>query len=300
MISVIIPTYKNIELLIDNLNKNLPFLGDCEIIVVNDDPERSVLADLKEFPKVKLIENKLNLGFAPSMNAGVANSTGDYLLFLNNDVVLKDATYLSAEKYLQDNQKVFAVTFAQVEKDNTIVGKNRIYWENGFFQHGRASSLGGGITAWAECGSCMVDRKKFLEIGGFDESYAPFYWEDVDLSYRAYKRGYEVYYDPLIVVAHEHETTTSKFYSPDQIKTIALRNQLIFIWKNIKDGGLVWDHRMKLLRLLVTSVVKGDINVIIAFVMALRSMQAAAKKNAGKDTPVKITDTSLINKLKTV
>ncbi len=295
MISVIIPTYKNKDLLIENLNHNLLYLNDCEVVVVNDDPDNSLRLDMEKFPQVKLVENKTNMGFAPSMNVGIANSTGEYLFFLNNDVVLSDPSYLSAVEYLKNNDKAFAVTFAQLEKDNTIVGKNKIYWEKGFFQHMKAQTTDSGPTAWAECGSCLVDRKKFMEIGGFDEIYAPFYWEDVDLSYRAYKKGYEVRYDPLILVKHEHETTTSKFFSPDQVKTIAQRNQFIFIWKNINDGALFVSHLFAMFKLILMSVVKGDTNTLTAFGMAFALIGEIMKKRKAQNSTKTVEDKKIID-----
>ncbi|PJE58197.1 MAG: glycosyltransferase family 2 protein, partial [Candidatus Portnoybacteria bacterium CG10_big_fil_rev_8_21_14_0_10_36_7] len=48
-------------------------------------------------------------------------------------------------------------------------------------------------------------------LNGFDELYSPFYWEDIDLSYRAWKTGYTVLFDPQVLVEHHHETTIRTF-----------------------------------------------------------------------------------------
>ena len=59
-------------------------------------------------------------------------------------------------------------------------------------------------------GSCAFDRRKFLELGGFDALLAPFYLEDTDLGYMAWKRGWKVLYQPRSIVYHEHRGTIGK------------------------------------------------------------------------------------------
>jgi GT2 family glycosyltransferase len=54
--------------------------------------------------------------------------------------------------------------------------------------------------AYGGGGSCAFDRRKFLELGGFDELLAPFYMEDTDVGYLAWKRGWKVLYQPRSVV----------------------------------------------------------------------------------------------------
>ena len=61
-------------------------------------------------------------------------------------------------------------------------------------------------------GSCAFDRRKFLELGGFDEILKPFYLEDTDLGYMAWKRGWKVLYQPASVVYHEHRGTIGKTF----------------------------------------------------------------------------------------
>lgn len=247
MISVVIPTFKNQEELLKNLKNNMPFLKGYEVIVINDNPEQSIRKSLEVFPQIVLIENQKNLGFAGAVHKGIIHAKKDYILLLNSDVVLNDSSYIKALTMMKEDKQIFAVSFAQKEKDGTTVGKNNIYWEKGFFQHKKASDLKLGINGWAEGGSCMINKKLYKEIGGFDPIYAPFYWEDIDLSYCAWKAGYQIFFDPEIVVQHHHESTIGKYFSQEFIKSIAYRNQFIFIWKNIEDGSLLLSHVIRLL-----------------------------------------------------
>ncbi len=242
MISVIIPTYKNKSLFLKNLQHNLQFLKDEEVIVVNDNPGTSLKKDLAEFKNIVLIENKKNYGFGKSINIGIRVAKNRLVMLLNSDVLLQDSKYGLAVDNLEKDRSLFAVGFAQKEKDGRVVGRNKFFWKNGLFFHQGKVSIEDGRNGWAEGGSCLLDRDKFLTLSGFDPLYAPFYWEDIDLSYRAWKSGYKVMFNPKIVVEHHHETTIGKYFPGKFIRTIAFRNQFLFIWKNITDPGLVINH----------------------------------------------------------
>ena len=76
-----------------------------------------------------------------------------------------------------------------------------------------------------------------------DELYNPYYWEDIDLSYRAKKAGYKILFEQKSIVVHKHEKgSVMQNYSPSHTKKIAYRNQFIFIWKNITDTRLLLSH----------------------------------------------------------
>ena len=77
--------------------------------------------------------------------------------------------------------------------------------------------------------------RKFLELGGFDPLLAPFYLEDTDLGYMAWKRGWKVLYQPRSVVYHEHRGTIGKRFSEEQIQAVLKKNFLLFCWKNIHE-----------------------------------------------------------------
>ena len=86
---------------------------------------------------------------------------------------------------------------------------------------------------WACGGACFVDKEKFNTISGFDTAYAPFYFEDLDLSYRAWKQGWQVLYSSETSFFHQHQATIGSYFSKTQIDQIHLANQYIFMWKNL-------------------------------------------------------------------
>jgi GT2 family glycosyltransferase len=258
MISVVIPHYKGKEKLYANLEQNLPHLDGCEVIVVNDFPDVPLATEMKEkFPTVVVIENEKNLGFAGAVSVGIRNSQNPYVFLLNNDVILKDNSYKSALAHFLHDTHLFAVSFKQIEKDGGHVGRNSIYWSHGFFRHTKADPGTHGINGWAEGGSMIFDKKKYDQIHGFDTLYSPFYWEDIDLSYRAWKAGYTILFDTKVLVEHHHESTIATYFQKSRINTIAYRNQIITIWKNISDPLFFFEHIFYLIKNVISFSLKG-------------------------------------------
>ena len=300
MISVIIPTYKNIQLLIKNLKNNLKFWADCEIIIVNDNPLINLRDKLKHFRSIVFIENKQNLGFGSAVNAGVKIAKNTYIMLLNDDVTLQNNNFKEALGYFKKDRTLFAVSFAQKEKNSKIVGKNRIYWQRGLALHSSAHDLKFGPNGWAEGGTCIIDKKKFIELGGFDSLYSPFYWEDIDLSYRAWKRGYKILFDPKIILTHHHQSTIGKYFTQSQIKTIAFRNQFIFIWKNIHDSNLIFQHFIYLPFNCIYLLMKREFDFLKGFFFAFCDIINILKKRQFENKTTKISDASVINMFKNV
>ncbi len=245
-VSIVIPIYKNTEIFLNNLKNNKKFFTGCELIIVNDDPATNIDSKInKIFPQSKIINNPKNFGFSKSVNLGIKNTTNEYILLLNSDVCLLDDSFKKTLIEFKRNPSLFAIAFAQQEKNNQIFGANIGYFKNGLIYHQKkdADNLNSPIiNFWAEGGASIFNKNVLNQIGLFDEIYSPFYWEDVDLSYRAWKSGYQIYFDPKIKVIHHHETTIKKYFDQQFVKKIAFRNQLIFFWKNITDFKMLIIH----------------------------------------------------------
>jgi len=300
MISVIIPVYKNTDFFLKNLKRNLRFLENVEILIINDDPKKSIKKEIDTFKQknIFLIENKKNLGFGQSVNIGVKYARGDYLLLLNTDVILSNKNYSYALKHFNNNPNLFAVSFAQLERNNKIVGKNIIYFKDGLFCHQKSDNLSFGLNAWAEGGACLIDKKKFNYLGGFDNLYSPFYWEDVDLSYRAWKAGFQVLFDPKILVEHHHESTIGKYFKKNEIQTIAYRNQLIFNLKNITDFDLIVKFVFFFFKKLVIAIIKFDFVYLKAVIFFILKIPLIIIKKISNNKIYKKSDKKIISLFK--
>lgn len=273
MISIIIPNYNGEELIKKNLPKIFSAIQeDAEVIVVDDastDKSVEYLQSLGD--KVHLLVNSKNLGFARSVNRAVQESSGEIIVLLNSDVSPRKEFLQFLVPHFK-NETVFAVGCMDesIENGKTVLrGRGIGKWEKGFLVHS-AGSLDKNNTLWANGGSGAFRKNIWKKLGGFSEAYNPFYWEDIDLSYRAWKAGYEVMFEKNSVVVHEHEKgAIKKKFSKDYVLQIAYKNQFIFVWKNISAPSLLIDHIFWLPYHFINAVKSKNTNFIIGFTRAL-------------------------------
>ncbi|HPS40844.1 MAG TPA: glycosyltransferase [Candidatus Woesebacteria bacterium] len=264
-ISIVIPSYQGVAL----YEKNLPAVLNCmrdqdELIVVDDasGPGDKTVAWFKDKFAIKkvafdqfaadlylgeyqqnhkklsitLLVNHQNQRFGLSANRGFALAKNDLVFLINNDV----SPYQDCLEYLIPhfkNKAVFAVACLEHEIATAqIGGRNKLWFEKGIFLHSRHPQMSFGETAWASGGSAMFRKAIFQELKGFDHRYYPAYWEDIDLSFRAKKRGYIVLFEPKAQVNHDHETSNQTVFGAAKIRQISWRNAKKFTWKN----GDIW------------------------------------------------------------
>lgn len=245
-VSIVIPNYNGENLLPGTLPDILKSGAD-EVLVIDDcSKDNSVEIIKNNFPQVKLLLNKTNLGFSKTVNKLFEEAQGDVVVLLNNDVYV-DKDFLKPLVKHFNSDKVFAVNCH--EKSG---GFAKSFWKDGFYEH----SNGGQVpklhkSAWASGGSAAFSKKIWHDLGGFDHIYKPGYWEDIDISFQALKKGYDIYWEPKAKVIHEHGTTMEKSIKRKKIVWIQQRNQLLFIWKNITDKNLNKDHYSNLFKRLL-------------------------------------------------
>ncbi len=250
--SVVIPNWNGRDLLEKYLPSVIAALADSprnEIIVVDNGSEDGSAQFLREhFPQVRVLALERNLGFGGGSNAGFQAARNDIVVLLNSDMRV-DKNFLQPLLAGFRDDKTFAVScqifFSDPAKPREETGLTEGWWQQGGLRvrHRIEPDIhqlypcfyGGG-------GSCAFDRKKFLELGGFDELFQPFYLEDTDLGYLAWKRGWKILYQPASVVYHEHRGTIGKRFSEAYIQTVLKKNFLLFTWKNIHDGRWLGSH----------------------------------------------------------
>lgn len=300
-LSIVIPVYKNKKLFLRNLLHNIRFLPDSTIIVVNDDPDEEIEKDVKQISKdIIVLQNSENLGFAKSVNIGVRNCKTKYVMLLNSDVLLHDDTYLHVISTLEKDEAIFAIGFMQEEQNNNLVGRNKLYLNRGLIKHEAVKQLNSSQTAWAEGGACIVRKEFYDNLGGFDDLYSPFYWEDIDLSYRAMKHGWKILIDESVKVQHFHESTIGKYFDRDFISKIAYRNQFIFFWKNVHDYKLVLYHLLLLPYNIFWFSLKGERNFLLGFFEATLILPRILKKRSEVKRNSIVTDSDVLAGLRTL
>lgn len=222
--------------------------GDHEVIVVdNGSKDDSIDYMRSNFPRTRIVALPENRFFVRGNMAGVAVATRDTLVFLNNDMIVKP-DFLGPLLDGFTSPDVFGVAaevfFRDPNKRREETGKTTGRFESGFLQleHRMPSEADTALaytpTFWAGGGSSAFDRKKFLEIGGWDLTFDPFYLEDAGLSYQAWKRGYRVLFTPRSGVFHEHRGTSRKAFGDHYIDSVIRRNQHLFLWRNVTSPRL--------------------------------------------------------------
>src|SRR6478672_6771160 len=218
--TVVIPNWNGRDLLekyLPSIETALAGNPENEIVVVDNgstDGSAGLLAE--KFPGVKCLALPQNLGFGGGSNAGFRAARNDIVVLLNSDMrVASDFLPPLLDGFT--DEKVFAVScqifFSDPEKLREETGLTQFWWENGRLRvrHRIDEAIASAYPcAYGGGGSCAFDRRKFLELGAFDHLLAPFYLEDTDLGYMAWKRGWKVLYEPRSVVYHEHRGTIGK------------------------------------------------------------------------------------------
>ena len=235
--------------------------GDHEIIVVDDASRDDTVEYVRrEFLQVRLLPLPRNLRFAGANNAAARIARGEVLVFLNNDMWVEPDFLPPLLRHFRDPE-VFAVT-AQIEMPPSRTaagvvqetGLVRACFQDGFFvlRHERPASPDAVPVLYAGGGSSAWRRQRFWQLGGFDRLLRPFYFEDLDLSYRAQKAGWRVLFEPSSRVFHQHrQTNRPGNFPPGYVERMFGKNTLLFTWKVLTDPDLIGQHFRALWRRLM-------------------------------------------------
>jgi len=253
-LSVIVPTWNGSEVLRRNLTavavEAARFPGGAEVLVVDDasdEPEDAtgrVVAG--SGPVARLVRETVHRGFGGTCNAGAAEAAGELLLFLNNDMRPLPGCLAALAGALDARPDVFAVVpVVDNREEGFFESAVRLRLFRGVFdvvQPGRAGEPppepGETRPVAFPCGGAFLTRRSsFLALGGFVGGYAPFYWEDVDLGWRAWCGGSGCYQVGAARVLHEHAATIGARYGRAEVAALYERNRLLFTWTHLAGLG---------------------------------------------------------------
>jgi GT2 family glycosyltransferase len=211
-LSIIIVNYKTpeltkrcIESILDTTQKEKP-----EILVVdNCSADNSEQLITSKFPKVIWINNKENSGFGRGNNMGAEQAKGDYLLFINSDIVVLENTITNCLNYIKANSDVGVLGCKLINEDGTF--QKSIYHYAGDYMGVLKNNLiidyvfkpkPGKIKA--VMGAFMlIPKKKFDDVRGFDPDFF-MYAEELDLCRRIEKEGFRIDYLDTAIAIHKH------------------------------------------------------------------------------------------------
>ena len=253
LVSIIIPHWNGIETLSECLNSLIKTdFNSFEIIIVDNASIDGSQEWIKiNYPKIHLLENNANYGYAGGCNRGVEIAKGDFLVFLNNDTIQKPDWL----KHL----------FNYIQKDNVAAVQPKIlnYYQRTTFDY--AGGSGGAMDIfcypfargrvfleqeidnqqydnpsqcfWASGTAIMVKKDLFIAAGKFDEIFFA-HMEEIDLCWRLKAMGYQIWVEPKSIVFHKNAlslpmNTHRKYY-------LNHRNSLLMLFSNYPVKKIIY------------------------------------------------------------
>jgi len=292
-ISVIIPNY-NGELLLPQVlptvfvalnNSGVPF----EIIVVDDCSADGTIQLLKKkFPGVKILQNEVNSGFSVTSNKGIRAATYDWVLLLNSDVKLEPGYFKPLLKYtgsdnvfgvmgrivgweddkIQDGAKYPFFHGVKIKTSGNYLLKDEKEMENGLF------------SMYLSGANAFMNKEHFLAIGGLNEIFSPFYVEDFELSLRAWRLGYECYYDYNAVCRHKTSATIVNGNKKKNIKKIYNRNKMYLHAIHLSNGRrFLWLLQLGMESIVQLIILKGyHMKALVLFLSSYKNVIKSRKE----------------------
>jgi len=232
-LSIIIVNY-NVQFFLEQALLSVRKAGegiDHEVFVVdNNSVDDSVKMIRDKFPEVKLIVSKENLGFSKANNIAIAQAKGEYILLLNPDTVVREDTFHSTVKQMDEDLQIGALGVKMIDGKGKFLpeskrgfpspevafyktfGLSKLFPKSKRFNHYHLGYLSSEENHEVEVlsGAFMLLRKEVIDkIGVLDESFF-MYGEDIDLSYRVIQAGYKNYYFAGTTIIHYKGESTKK------------------------------------------------------------------------------------------
>ncbi len=208
MFSVIIPTYNRPLALKRTVSSILSLNISCEyeIVVVNDYPNIPI-TDLFD-RRIRIIENETNLGRSGSRNAGARAAIGSILFFIDDDIEVKENLF---DKYISEFEKGFSAIFSNVINVRTD-GKYSFLNEFLNTRGANKQNIGDVVKSnYFTTAFCSVKKDLFDKIGGFDENFSGYGWEDPEIGLRIEKNDGKIFFFRTDKIYHYHDKTVDEW-----------------------------------------------------------------------------------------
>jgi len=185
-----------------------------EVIVVDDCSMDDTAEAVPRMPGLVYLRNEANSGFIASCNRGAEKARGKYLVFLNNDTLVKPGWLTALLDTFSEEPRAGIVGSKLVYPDGRLQEAGGIIWSDasgwnyGKFDDPQKPEYNYlRETDYCSAAALMIPKALFAKVGGFDSRYAPAYYEDTDLSFKIRQAGYKVLYQPLSEVIHYEGAT---------------------------------------------------------------------------------------------
>jgi GT2 family glycosyltransferase/SAM-dependent methyltransferase len=258
LISIIIVLHNQAELTFMCLESLCNALDvPAEVLIIDNASTDLTHTLLSQIQGCRVFPQPDNLHFLRAANLGAAQANGRYLLFLNNDTLLKPGAIKAAIDVFATRMDVGAVGGKIIQLDGSLQEAGSIIWQDGSCQgYGRGCNPQDSQFQFRRdvdyCSGAffMVPRTLFNELSGFDTAYTPAYYEEVDFCIRLRQAGYAVIYEPRVEVVHVEFGSSSHSESAMQLmrenqKILLARHQQTLNESHAVPGTLALHARMR-------------------------------------------------------
>lgn len=251
--------------------------GPCAVVCVDNrstDGSRDYVR--ATYPEVEIVLAPTN-DFLFSLNAVAADRPEDIAIVVNNDMRFEEGFIAPLVSRLGDPD-VFAVGAAILTWDgatDTVAPRCARIDHCWFYKWWQFDCQRPALTLEACGGAVAYRRHRFVELGGFDPLYRPGYYEDLDLSYRGWARGWKVVYEPRSRVYHKESASMLARFGDVRKARILYRNHLLFTIKNIGGPGFLLGFLLLLPLRALRPLLRGDSVPLAGFLRALPLLPAA-------------------------
>lgn len=256
-LSVVIVSYNvrsYLEQCLQSVQRALEGIEGEVFVVDNHSTDDSVEVVKRDYAWVKLMENQENQGFARANNLAIRQAQGEYVLLLNPDTIVEEGTLRNVLAFMEAHPKAGGAGVMMRNEDGSLAPESRralpTPWVSclkmiGFDKRYYMSHL-----PWEEPGRievisgafCFLRRKALDEVGLLDEDFF-MYGEDIDLSYRLLKGGWENWYLPYGITHYKGRSTQKTDY---RYVHIFYQAMLIFLRKHYGHLSVFYTIPIKL------------------------------------------------------
>jgi GT2 family glycosyltransferase len=286
-VCVLVLNYNGVHHLADCLGSLLRaaavYGGRCPIVLVdNRSTDDSVRFTRHAFPSVDVVVSPRN-DFLFSLNDVVRSRPEGVVIVVNNDMRF-DAGFIGPLIEHFARPDVFGVGAAIRDWDDSAdtVGPRcarvRQFW---FYKWWRYERQQASLTLEACGGAAAYRRRMFVELGGFDPLFRPGYYEDLDLSYRAWGRGWTVLYEPRSRAYHRGSASMLERFGDETKARLLYRNHLLFTIKNVGGPAFLLGFFLCLPYRVLSPLLRGHAVPLRGFLDALpRMLLALGRRSA--------------------
>ncbi len=250
------------------------------VVIVDNSQISEEIDHVREgYPEFELVLPPQN-DFLFSLNPVVSGRPEEVVIVLNNDLRVHPGFIAPLLEHFRD-PAVFSVASVAWEWDGSAVqlGQRKMHLERAWFHHSSTAEIEEARhTVEASGGWSAYRRSHFAALGGFDRLFHPMYLEDLDLTYRAWMRGWRSIVEPRSIVYHKGGSSSGPRGGTPATRRLGARNLMLFVLRDVGGWATVVGCLARLPWRIVWRLASGDRAGAMGLLDALRRLPRALRQ----------------------